>query len=78
MVCRGARISIFCPDHLDSFEHKRMWHESLNREFEVIASIGDSLEEERASAAVGIPFVAVDPCKPAEAWVILEERMAGA
>ncbi len=26
----GSQNIHLCPDHLDSFEHKRMWQESLN------------------------------------------------
>lgn len=50
-------------------------HELLSRDFNVIASIGDSFEEEQAAAASGIPFVHVDPCKPADGWAILDGRI---
>ena len=64
-----------CPSLLDSLEHKRREHELLKREFEVIASIGDSAEEEEASAAAGIPFVAVDLYDPGPAWAMLTEQI---
>lgn len=73
----GIQNVHYCPESIDSLKHKRRLHESLSREFEVIASIGDSFEEQRASAAAGIYFVAVDPCEPAGAWSILAQRIAG-
>ncbi len=72
----GARNVHYGPDSLSSFEHKRRLHESLSREFEVIASIGDSLEEQRAATGLGIYFVEVDPCEPSSAWANLAERLA--
>ena len=72
----GQSNILFCPDSLDSFEHKRKQHEYLARNFEVVASIGDSQEEEQASAAAGIPFCYVDPCNPAEGWLALAARIA--
>jgi len=61
---------------LASWEHKRRRHEVLGRDWAVIASIGDSEEEEAAAAAVGMCFVKVDVCRPGEAWVVLEGRIA--
>ena len=66
----------FCPGFLGSSEHKRRQHSSLQKEYEVIASIGDSAEEEEASIAARIPFIAVDPCNPAVAWSTLAVRIA--
>jgi hypothetical protein len=57
-------------------EHKRKLHAALTQDFKVIASIGDSLEEEQAAAEVGIPFVKVDPCRPEDAWDKLGDRIA--
>ena len=68
----------YCPDSLDSWEHKRRKHLTLSRELAVIASIGDSEEEEEAAAAVGMCFVKVDAYRPAEAWVVLEGRISEA
>jgi len=66
----------YCPIQLTSLEHKRRQHEWLSREFKIIASIGDSFEEEQAAAALGIPFVKVDPCRPADGWATLDDRIA--
>ena len=50
--------------------------QALSEEFQVIASIGDSFEEEQADEAMGISFVKVDPCNPADAWIVLAARIA--
>jgi len=63
-------------ESLGSLEHKRRLHGALTRECEVIASIGDSFDEEQAAAEFGIHFVAVDPCEPTGAWAALAERIA--
>jgi len=73
----GIQNVHYCPESIDSREHKRRLHEALSREFEVIASIGDSFEERQAAATAGIYFVEVDPCEPAGAWSILADRIAG-
>jgi hypothetical protein len=72
----GGQNVHFCPTWISSLEHKRRQHELLSREFKVIASIGDSSEEEQAAAAMGILFVKVDACKPADGWATLAERIA--
>jgi len=72
----GAKNVHFCPIETRSYDHKRRLHNALAQEFNVIASIGDSFEEEEASEAAGIPFIAVDPSHPAEAWSILAQRIA--
>ena len=72
----GRKNVHYCPDAVNSWEHKRRRHEALGREWEVIASIGDSEEEEEAARAVGMCFVKVDICRPEEAWVVLEEKIA--
>jgi len=71
----GALNVWMCPDVLDSLAHKRKQHDLLKEKFEVIASIGDSAEEEEASAAAGIPFVAVDLYDPRPAWTTLAARI---
>jgi hypothetical protein len=46
----GGQNVHYCPDLVTSLEHKRRLHELLNRDFAVIASIGDSHEEKEAAA----------------------------
>src|SRR5215831_13064008 len=72
----GAKNVHFCPIETRSYDHKRRLHNSLGQEFNVIASIGDSFEEEEAAEAAGIPFIEVDPCQPSTAWSILAQRIA--
>jgi predicted secreted acid phosphatase len=71
----GAKNVHFCPIETISYEHKRLLHNALGQEFNVIASIGDSFEEEEAAEAAGIPFIEVDPCQPSTAWSILAQRI---
>jgi hypothetical protein len=66
----------YCPIPVSSLEHKRSQHELLSTNFAVVASIGDSFEEEQAATALGMRFMAVNPLKPSEAWMLLEERIA--
>lgn len=66
----------YCPDRITSLEHKRRQHRVLSSRFNVIASIGDSCEEEEAARAAEIPFVLVDPWRPASAWAVLADRLA--
>lgn len=73
----GSRNVHYCPMAIGSLDHKRRQHESLGREFDVIASIGDSFEEEQAAMAARIPFYRVDPCSPADQWILLAARIAG-
>ena len=72
----GAHNVHYCPAKTRSCDHKHNLHRSLGREFRVIASIGDSVEEEQAAKAAGIPFVIVDSSRPTEAWTILADRVA--
>jgi len=60
----GAQDVHYCPTEISSYEHKRVFHRSLSQEFRVIASVGDSFEEEEAAEGAGVPFVAVDPSRP--------------
>jgi predicted secreted acid phosphatase len=71
----GSRNVHYCPIDVRSLEHKRERHELLSQEFRVIASIGDSFEEEQAAEAMGISFVKVDACNPADAWIVLAARI---
>jgi hypothetical protein len=71
----GTQNVHYCPSEITSLEHKRAQHESLSLRFDVIASIGDSFEEEEAARSAGIPFIIVDPCNPAPAWAILADRI---
>ena len=72
----GSHNVHYCPDRITSLEHKQKQHESLSRRFHVVASIGDSSEEQEAARAAGIPFYLVDPCKPAPGWTALADRIA--
>ena len=72
----GGQNVHYCPTEITSLEHKRRLHQSLSQRFSVIASIGDSFEEEEAARAAGILFVSVDPCNPASAWTVLADRIA--
>lgn len=72
----GVQNVHFCPDSVTSAEHKRKQHELLSREFKVVASIGDSSEEELAAAAAGVLFVRVDVQRPAIGWLNVANRIA--
>ena len=74
----GVQNVHYCPAGISSLEHKRMQHQSLGQELRVLASIGDSFEEELAAAAVGIPFVMADPFGLGDAWTNLADRIAEA
>ena len=53
----GANNIHYCPTETSSYEHNRVSHQSLSLAFRVIASVGDSFEEEEAAKAAAIPFV---------------------
>jgi phosphoglycolate phosphatase-like HAD superfamily hydrolase len=74
----GWRNVHYSPTIIGSCEHKRRKHAELAREFQVLASIGDSFEEEEASAACGITFVLVDTDRHELAWLRLEELLRAA
>lgn len=65
----------YSPTVIGSRDHKLAMHLRLAREYQVIASIGDSFEEAEASAAAGIPFVSVDTMNAALAWAELERLL---
>lgn len=75
----GYRNVHFCPKWDGTKRHKVERHAVLAREFRVIASIGDTDDEEGAAArAVAVPFVLVDRDAPEPAWVLLAELAAAA
>lgn len=75
----GYRNVHYCPKWLGTKRHKLERHAELARTFRVIASIGDTDEEEgEAARAAGVPFLLVDRDAPEPAWVALAELIAAA
>lgn len=65
----GYRNVHYCPKWQGTKRHKAEVHAKLAREFQVIASIGDTDDEEgEASRAAGVVFVLVDRDNPVPAW----------
>ncbi|MBY0458334.1 MAG: hypothetical protein K2V38_13415 [Gemmataceae bacterium] len=70
----GHRNVYYCPGWQTSKRHKAEVHAKLAREYQVIASIGDTDEEEGAAARLaGVPFVLVDRDRPETAWAAVAE-----
>lgn len=70
----GHRNVYYCPNWMSSRRHKAEVHAKLAREYQVIASIGDTDEEEgEAARLAGVPFVLVDRDNPLTAWAALRE-----
>lgn len=68
----GYRNVHYCPKWLGTKRHKQELHARLAREYQVIASIGDTDDEEgEASRFAGVTFVLVDRDNPAPAWAAL-------
>jgi hypothetical protein len=66
----GYRNVHYCPKWQGTKRHKVELHAKLAREYQVIASIGDTDDEEgEAARRAGVPFVLVDRNNPAPAWV---------
>jgi hypothetical protein len=64
----------YCPKWQTARRHKAEVHAKLAREFQVIASIGDTDDEEgAASRAAGVSFVLVDRDNPFIAWAAVAE-----
>ncbi len=75
----GHRNVHYCPNWKSSRRHKAEVHATLAREYRVIASIGDTDDEEgEASRAAGVPFVLVDRDNPLTAWTALAELILAA
>ncbi|QJW96657.1 HAD family hydrolase [Frigoriglobus tundricola] len=73
----GHRNVHYCPKWHGTRRHKADLHRTLAREFQVLASIGDLDEEEgEAARLAGVPFVLVDPARPAGAWAAVAELIA--
>jgi hypothetical protein len=67
----------FCPNWQSSKRHKVETHARLAREHHLIASIGDTHEEEgEAALLAGITFVLVERRNPGPAWKTLEQMIA--
>jgi hypothetical protein len=65
----GYRNVHYCPKWQGTRRHKVELHAKLAREYQVIASIGDTDSEEgEASRLAGVPFVLVDRDNPTVAW----------
>lgn len=70
----GHRNVHYCPNWKSSRRHKAEVHATLAREYRVIASIGDTDEEEgEASRLAAVPFVLVDRDNPFVAWAAVAE-----
>jgi hypothetical protein len=66
----GYRNVHYCPKWHGTKRHKAELHVKLAREYQVIASIGDTDDEEgEAARLAGVPFVLVDRDNPGPAWV---------
>lgn len=75
----GYRNVHYCPNWQGTKRHKLEIHARLAREYQVIASIGDTDEEEgEAARAAGVPFVLVDRDRPDGAWAALAELILAA
>lgn len=72
----GWRNLHLCPGYYGSRRHKTELHARLAREYRVIASIGDTEDDEgEAARAAGVPFVLVDRDNPTPAWLALAEMI---
>jgi predicted secreted acid phosphatase len=70
----GYRNVHYCPKWQTTRRHKAELHAKLAREFRVIASIGDTDDEEgEASRLASVTFVLVDRDNPNIAWATLAE-----
>jgi predicted secreted acid phosphatase len=75
----GWRNVHFCPNWQGSRRHKTEAHMRLAREHRVIASIGDTHEEEgEAALLAGIEFILVERDNPDPAWLALAKLVAAA
>ncbi|MCI0702837.1 MAG: hypothetical protein L0241_17285 [Planctomycetia bacterium] len=70
----GYRNVHYCPKWQGTKRHKTEVHARLAREYQVIASIGDTDDEEgEASRLASVPFILVDRDKPDGAWVVVAQ-----
>jgi phosphoglycolate phosphatase-like HAD superfamily hydrolase len=73
----GWRNLHYCPNWQGPRRHKTDAHGRLARDHRVIASIGDTHEEEgEAARLAGITFVLVERGNPEPAWLALAELIA--
>ena len=73
----GYRNVHFCPKWQGTKRHKAEVHAKLAREYHIIASIGDTDDEEgEASRLAGVTFVLVDRDQPTGAWAAVAELIA--
>jgi phosphoglycolate phosphatase-like HAD superfamily hydrolase len=72
----GYRNVHYCPKWHGTKRHKAELHAKLAREYRVIASVGDTDQEEgEAARGAGVPFVLVDRNDPAPAWAAVAARI---
>lgn len=72
----GWRNVHYCPKWQGSRSHKAQAHAHLTKEHRVIASVGDTDEEEgEAARLVGIPFVLVDRNNAEPAWIVVRDMI---
>jgi hypothetical protein len=70
----GYRNVHYCPKWQTTRRHKAELHAKLAREFRIIASIGDTDDEEgEASRLAGVTFILVDRDNPNVAWATIAE-----
>lgn len=70
----GYRNVHYCPKWQTTQRHKTEIHAKLAREYQIIASIGDTDDEEgEASRLAGVTFVLVDRNNPNVAWAAIAE-----
>ncbi len=75
----GYRNVHYCPNWQGTRRHKAERHAKLAREYHVIASIGDTDDEEGdAARGAGVPFVLVDRDNPAPAWAAVAAMIEAA
>lgn len=72
----GWRNLHFCPSSKSSLSHKTEVMTRLAREYNVLASIGDHDEDEKASRAAGVPFVRVSGDDDEQAWAEVARLIA--
>jgi hypothetical protein len=75
----GYRNVHYCPKWQGTKRHKAEVHARLAREYQVIASVGDTDDEEGdASRLAGLAFVLVDRDNPLPAWFAVAELIEAA
>jgi len=65
----------YCPKWKSSTQHKLEVIGKLAKEYDVLLSIGDHEEEQKASIAADIPFAKIDLLHPERSWQDIQKRL---